>query len=673
MKYYRFTRREFFQTATSVAVTGGLLDAWASPMQPETQKTSSARYGWLTLGHVKPTGWIKAQLQMDLREGFAGKLDQLAPAEVATDIFGSGRNRPGKLNRPTPHGNWAPTWWNGESEAHWRTGYLMMAYLGDVPEAKRKADEYFRHILRTQDKDGYIGVYSPQLRYSENPGNGELWTQTCILLGLIAYYELTGEMEVLNVVERAVACTMDHYGPGKKTAFGIPHAGSGVAHGLMFEDVLERLHDLTGKGKYKNFGLWLYQDFCTGIPSAYWDDTVARLLDINRPFFGHAPHTYEGIRAPLWLYFVSGKPDLKRAYENAFLKVERYTFPSGAAVGMENIGAREPDPTYCFYEYCDIKELLFTWSSALQKTGNAEFGDRVEQDIFNAAQGARAAQGKAITYLTRDNRYKVSGALGNRDKFSPTHADVAVCCVPNATQIMALYIRGMWMRTTQEQGLAATLYGPCSVNTKVRGTNIRINEETYYPFSSRISITLSPERPVEFPLLMRNPGWSKGTRVTCAGAHIHREGAYFVAHKVWQKGDQVTLLFNEPITGITASNGEVAIQRGPLVYALQIPAVKRITKKYSVPGFADFLYFPAKGAYWSYALRPNSSKSGDDFGLAAQLAQDANMLFPYEPAYPSPIRLEGNLYNANSGKLERCTLIPMGSGKASLRKETFSL
>ena len=659
------TRRQFIQAVGGLTAVEGLLDISAFSALGQAPQMNSTAFTWLTLGHVKPAGWIKAQLQMDLRQGFAGKLAELAPHQVATDTFGSGRNRPGKLNLPKAHGR---DWWNGEAEGHWRTGHLMMAYLGDVPEAKLQADDYFRHILRTQDKDGYIGIYGPQLRYSENPDNGELWTQACILLGLIAYYELTGEAEVLNAVERAAACTTAHYGPSEKRAFAVSQGG-GIAHGLMFCDVLERLYDLTGKTQYADYGLWLYQDFCAGISPAYWDDTDRCLLNMNLPFFGHAVHTYEGMRVPLWLSFVSGKPELKRAYENAFLKVKSYTFPSGTAVGMENIEAREPDPTYSFYEYCDIKELLFTWSSALQKSGNAEFGDRVEQNIFNAAQGARSAQGKAITYLTRDNRYKVSGAIGNRDKFSPTHADVAVCCVPNATQIMPLYVRGMWMRARQEQGLAATLYGPCSVDTSVRGTNVRIEEETLYPFSPEVSITLSPERPVDFPLLLRNPGWSKDTRVTCAGSRIEREGAYFIIHKVWQKGDRVSVVFNESIVGIPASNGEVAIQRGPLIYALQIPAKKQIIKTYSVPGFADTLYFPAQGAHWNYALRVNPGKSGDDYDFSVRHAQNVNMLYPYEGA--SPIRLEGNLYNSRSGALERCTLIPMGLAKTRLRRETF--
>ncbi len=603
---------------------------------------------------------------MDLREGFAGRLDQLAPAEVAGDIFGSGRNKPNQANRPTARSAWAHTWWNGESEGNWRTGYIMMAYLSEENEARQKADEYVRHILNSQDADGYIGVYSPELRYSQSPDNGELWTQACILRGLVAYYELTGEAAVLDAVERAVQRTMSSYGPGKQTAFGIPKPGGGIGHGLMFTDVLERVFDLTGKPAYRDFGLWLYQDFCAGVPPMFQDATVAALLDLDRQWQNHGPHTYECMRVPLWAYFSSGREDLGTAYQNAFIKVRRYTYPSGAAVSMENIGGRKPDPTETFYEYCAMKELLVSYSSGLQKTGEAELGDRVERIIFNAAQGARAPGGKAITYCTCDNRYRIDGGVGRRHKFSPVHADCAVCCVPNATQIMSHYVRGMWMAAAQEEGLAATLYGPCVVQTKVRGTDVRLDEETQYPFSPDVGVTVSPEHPLEFPILLRNPEWSENTRITCEGANIHREGDYFVVRKVWNKGDEVRVEFSESIAPLPASNGEMAVQRGALVYSLKIPSQEQETKTYNVPGFADTEDFPREGAQWSYAL--DGRQSSVNFGLRAKAGPSANMQYPFEGI---PLRLGGAMVNTITGKLEPVELIPMGSSQAVLRRETF--
>ena len=507
----------------------------AAATKVSAQSAVTPSFYWLKFGEVMPSGWIKAQMLRDVREGSAGHLDELA-TQASSDIFGSGRNAPGKPNVAVEGGE-EGAWWNGETEGNWRSGYIMMACLSGDPEAIRKADASVQHILQTQDKDGYIGIYSPELRYSSSPVSGEMWTQACILRGLVAYYELTGNATVLSAVERAVKRTMSAYGPGKWQPFQVPGGGQGIAHGLMFTDVVARLDELTGNADYRDFGARLYRDYSTGYPN--WtsqDATLASLLDIDKPLTGHGATTMEHLRVPLWAYYVTGDPELERASENGFLKLRHYLFPSGSVIGMEWIEGRKPDPTYAFYEYCTTKELLVSLTSALQKTGKGDFGDSIERLAFNAAQGMRAVGGKGVTYCTRDNRYQVSRDLEGRDKFSPVHGDVAVCCNPNAAQMMPLFVRAMWMRTP-EDGLAALLYGPSVVNTEVKGVRLRVEEKTDYPFSSVISITLSPERAVDFSLVFRNPHWSKATQVHCEGATVSLEGDYFTVRKVWNKSD----------------------------------------------------------------------------------------------------------------------------------------
>ena len=274
-----------------------------------------------------------------------------------------------------------------------------------------------------------------------------------------------------------------------------------------------------------------------------------------------------------------------------------------------------------------------------------------------------AARGSLI--VTRDNRYSIDGALQNRDKFSPTHSDVAVCCNPNFAQVTPLYVRGMWMRTPGG-GLAALLYGPSDVNTQVKGVGVRIEETTDYPFSATISLRVSPQQPVEFPLVLRNPLWSKSTRVTCQGARVSKDGDYFLVRKRWTSGDQLTVEFSEPILEIAAWPKEIALLRGPLVYALSIPSVKSEFKHYSLAGFADLEYSSAWGAHWWYALDPGSGE--ENFGFTARDDGGVNNAYPFDGA---PVRLEGKLVNLETGKREDVSLVPMGSNLAILRRVTF--
>src|SRR5208283_25692 len=158
-------------------------------------------FSQLKFGDIKPRGWILAQMRRDLQTGFAGHLDDLCH-EASSDIFASGRNRPGKPNAGNAAGD---AWWNGETEGNWCCGYLMLACLTGEPEAMKKAKVYVDHILASQDADGYIGIFSPELRYQ---GHGELWTQTCVFRGMLAYAQATGDERVFTAIKRAMDRTI---------------------------------------------------------------------------------------------------------------------------------------------------------------------------------------------------------------------------------------------------------------------------------------------------------------------------------------------------------------------------------------------------------------------------------------------------------------------------------
>ena len=199
----------------------------------------------LKFGEIKPRGWILAQMRRDLERGFAGRLDELCH-EASSDIFASGRNRPGKTN----NGNAASdSWWNGESEGNWRCGQIMLACLTRHPQAMAKANAYVKHILASQDADGYMGIFSPELRYS---GNGELWTQTCLFRGMLAYAEATENEKVYAAVKRAVDRTIAGY--AEKSSLNL------TQHDAMYTDVLEPLYARTGDRKYLEFALRLYRE-----------------------------------------------------------------------------------------------------------------------------------------------------------------------------------------------------------------------------------------------------------------------------------------------------------------------------------------------------------------------------------------------------------------------------
>jgi hypothetical protein len=602
----------------------------------------------LPLGAVTPGGWLREQMKRDLREGFAQQLDLLTN-HAANDLF---RQRIGQSNDEI-------AWWDSETRGNWLWGLTMMAYLADDAEAIAKVEAMIADLKATQDDDGYLGIYVPGARYQHSGENGELWAQSRALLVLLAHYGLTGDETSLQAVERAAKLTMRQYG-AHHPYFNRPGAdyiysySTGVTHGLNYVDVVEWLYALTGDVAYRDWGVWLYQDF-SSVPGRFINDDfkLKNLLHMHISFSGHAAHTAEHLRVLIFAYSATGDPELGRALENAFAKYAFYTVPSGALIGDESVhGTAHPEMGY---EYCTMCELLVSLASALQKFGDSRYGDWLENLAFNAGQGARLANGKAICYLSVENRleavdtrpdaYQINRFRGARYKYSPTHEDIAVCCNPNAVRFLPHYVSRMWMKTADGAGIAACLYGASTVQTEVGGVRVRIDEQTDYPFTDSVTFIITPDAEVEFPLLLRKPRWMTGMDITAPGAVITEDDHFFIVRKRWCSGDTVSVTFQQRVEAVLNVNGEYSVRRGALQYVLPIAHREVPLKSYPVEGFYDLNLLPLS-AQQAYTI-PFLDVTQPDLGLSLVGDEESDRQQPWERA---PIRLQN----------EAMTLVPMG-------------
>ena len=547
----------------------------------------------LPLGAVLPRGWMLEQMRRDLEGGFAGCLDRLTP-RAAHDLFGD--------RLPTSEDPRA--WWDAETRGNWLWGYVAMAHLADVPEHRTRVAELLEGLLATQDDDGYIGVYAPGDRYRHAPGeNGELWAQSRALLPLIAQYEATGEARLLAAVRRVVALTLRRYDAGHPAfARGTRTARdalTGLTHGLCYLDVLEWLHERTREPAYAAAGVRFFGEFSRMAPFPNDDLALPSLADPKGLLHGHAVHTAEHLRALLWAAALAPDRVPPVHVETALRRLERHRLPSGALQGDEAIhGLPLPEAAY---EYCTTAELAFSLGSALQKLGRSAHGDWLETLAFNAAQGARLPDGRALAYLSADTRllataeradsYSLESA-GRRYKYSPTHDDVACCCNPNAVRLLPQLVSRMWMGLAGEEGVTAAAYGPCELRTRVASVALTVTEETEYPFSDAIELTVSPERPAEFTLELRKPAWAGTMHVEAPGA-ADVAGGWYRIRRVWKPGDRVRVAFDWRARAEPYGNGEVAVLRGPLQFAVPVEHRMEATRRYEVAGFADYDVTPA--------------------------------------------------------------------------------
>ncbi len=612
----------------------------------------------LRFGAVKPRGWILEQMRRDLRDGFAGHLDELC-REATSDIFGANRNRPGKPNSGNAEGI---AWWNGETEGNWRCGYLMLACLTGEPDAMTKAKTYVDHILAAQDPDGYLGIFSPELRYK---GNGDLWAQTCLFRGLLAYADATGDENVWTAVKRAADRTIAGYADCKRIEYS--------QHDAMFTAILEALHVKTGDRKYLDFGLRLYREY-PGMKE-FFENPAIKHADGTVTLNGclssaHGATVTEYMRVPLWLWSATGDEPYRRLGQGAVDAMDSCTMPSGAMVSEELVNS-PPRPWDVGYEYCTILERELTLLSAAQKLGDAKYADAAEHLWINAGQGSRTPDGTAVLYCSPENRLSVNDEIGRRQRFSPTHQQVAVCCNPNATRVAPYYTANSWMRPNgTEPAIAAMLYGPSELTTDIAGTTVAIEEKTLYPYAGDVEITVSPEKPVDFCLWLRNPSWSGDTRVVCPGAEIRLENGFWKVRKQWMAGDKLTIRFDQAIREVQAINGEIALQYGPLLYVLPVEGTARTVRAYAKPGFEDYLMTAANGEDKKAIPAAQRTLKGFGFTPKSVTASGAN---PDRPLDHPPVVLEGKLVSEFDGTPVTVQLVPMGAQSARLRQVTFPI
>jgi hypothetical protein len=128
----------------------------------------------------------------------------------------------------------------------------------------------------------------------------------------------------------------------------------------------------------------------------------------------------------------------------------------------------------------------------------------------------------------------------------------------------------------------------------VDGRQVRLAQQTRYPWDGEIKLTVFPARPGEFELAIRIPGWAcdeamptdlyrfldanaerPTLKVNGDAAALDIRDGYARIRRTWKKGDTAELSFSMPVRrvvahdSVAADSGRVALQRGPVVFAAE--------------------------------------------------------------------------------------------------------
>ena len=500
----------------------------------------------LPIGAIKPTGWLDRQLRIQLA-GLTGHIDQFWPDIADSQWFG------GK----------AEGW---ERAPYWLDGAIPLAWMLDDAALKGRIITYVNYIVEHQRADGWYHVYPEDAvakRY-------DMWAILLANKVLCQYHEATGDARVLEAVKkslRALAAGLDktplydwgrtRWYEGLVAVFYVHErapepwlmelAKKLRAQGVDFEQLYTANEDM--KVPTPRRGLWKWTK--------------------------HVVNAGMSVKAAAMSWRIDQRAN-DRAWPRKMIEFldRHHGQANGMFSGDETLSGKNPLQGT---ELCSVVEFMYSLEVLTSVFGDPYFADRLERVAFNALPATMKPDMWAHQYdqqanqvqctVNNDHGWSSNGPSSNLYGLEPNYG----CCTSNMHQGFPKFAGALWMRSA-EGGFAAISYAPCRLMVEGSGSKVEIRCDSEYPFRESVAITVAVSAPRRFPVLLRIPAWAEGATVKIGGELVTnaKAGTFHRIEREWQGTTTIALRLPMRAKMTVRYNDNVAIERGPLVYALKI-------------------------------------------------------------------------------------------------------
>ena len=468
--------------------------------------------------------------------------------------------------------------------------YSLAAHY-DAPLDKR-LDSLIGLIAAAQEPDGYLTtcVTNKCTRLErwwgksrwEKINSHELYNCGHLYEAAVAHHLATGKRNFLEVAVKNADLICRVFG------YGLNQISYPSGHPII-EMGLAKLYKVTGNRKYLDQALYFVRE--TGRltngrkPSMYSQDHMP-ILD-QEEMVGHAVragYLYAGVADVAALtndstYFNA----LTRIWNNLVTKKLYITGGMGSRAQGEGFG-----PNYELHNhtaYCEtcasIANVYWNYRMFLA-TGQAQYMDVLERALYNGVLSGVSLSGDRFFY---DNPLESQGEHERQEWFG------CACCPGNITRFMAS-VPG-YVYATQGPDIYVNLYAQGTSEISTNNNQVAITQTTDYPWEGTIQLDIVPKLEQPFAIRLRIPGWAQNSpvpgdlysfvdnpapcKVRVNGKKVRTSlvNGYVVLDRTWRAGDVVTLELNMHVRRIKANEqveddlGKWALQRGPIVYALE--------------------------------------------------------------------------------------------------------
>ena len=492
-----------------------------------------------------------------------------------------------------------------------------MAYSLQIepdPVLEAKCDEWIDKFAAAQQPDGYLNTYYTLTGLEnrwKNMDKHEMYCAGHMTEAAVAYYKATGKRKLLDVAIRFA----DHM----MTVFG-PEGRHWVPGHEEIELALVKLFEVTGEKKYLDFAGWLLDQRGHGYgsygddrtwPAVYYQDEFP-VRDLSR-ITGHAVRSmylYCGM-ADVAAY--TGDKGLTDALDRLWDHVVNRNMYVTGGIGQSssNEGITEDYDLPNLTAYCEtcasVGMVLWNWRM-LQFTGDGKYADVMERSLYNGALAGISLKGDRFFYV---NPLESEGDHHRQAWYG------CACCPSQICRFLPSV--GNYVYGTSEGSLWVNLYMGSETTVKLQGKDIRVKQETTYPWDGDTKLILGMDKPVKTEIRLRIPAWCKDYTLSVNGKAVTApvEKGYAVLAGKWADGDVVELILAMPVEEVAADPrvkedaGKRAIQRGPIVYCLEEADNPEGFDSLRLTEDAQFDLVPLdKHQWWGHALTEITAHAG---------------------------------------------------------------
>ncbi|EPC3760330.1 glycoside hydrolase family 127 protein [Klebsiella michiganensis] len=506
--------------------------------------------------------------------------------------------------------------------------------LCQKPDAglEKTADEVIELVAAAQCEDGYLNTYftvkAPEERWTNLAECHELYCAGHMIEAGVAFFQATGKRRLLDVVCRLADHIDSVFGPGDNQLHGYP------GHPEI-ELALMRLYDVTQEPRYIALVKYFVEargtqphfydiEYEKRGKTSYWNTYGPAWMVMDKPYSqAHQPISEQPVaigHAVRFVYLMTGvahlarlsqdegkRQDCLRLWKNMARRQLYITGGIGSQSSGEAFSSDYDLPNDTVYaESCASIGLMMFARRMLEMEADSQYADVMERALYNTVLGGMALDGKHFFYVNPLEVHPKSLKFNHiYDHVKPVRQRWfgCACCPPNIARVLTSL--GHYIYTPHGDVLYINLYVGNSVEIPVGNEALRLRISGNYPWQEQVKIVIDSSSPVNHTLALRLPDWCDKPQVTLNGAPVTqdvRKGYLHISH-LWQEGDTLQLTLPMPVRRIYGNPlvrhqaGQVAVQRGPLVYCLEQADNGEQLHNLQLPRDARFSTVEGKGIF----------------------------------------------------------------------------